>query len=99
TIYNLNVVTIPTNKPMVRNDMNDLVYKSEEGKFKAVAEEVKQRHATGQPILIGTISIEKSELLSKYLKREGIKHNVLNAKYLEREAEIVSNAGQMDAVT
>ena len=79
TIYNLNVVTIPTNKPMVRNDMNDLVYKSEEGKFKAVAEEVKQRHATGQPILIGTISIEKSELLSKYLKREGIKHNVLNA--------------------
>lgn len=99
TIYNLNVVTIPTNKPMIRDDMNDLVYKSEEGKFKAVAEEVKQRHATGQPILIGTISIEKSELLSKYLKREGIKHNVLNAKYLEREAEIVSNAGQMDAVT
>ena len=99
TIYNLNVVTIPTNKPMIRQDMNDLVYKSEQGKFHAVAEEVKRRHATGQPILIGTISIEKSELLSKYLKKEGIKHNVLNAKYLEKEAEIVANAGQMNAVT
>lgn len=99
TIYNLNVVTIPTNKPMVRNDMNDLVYKSEEGKFKAVAAEVKERNATGQPILVGTISIERSELLSKFLKKEGIKHNVLNAKYLEREAEIVTNAGQMNAVT
>ncbi|MEG0309809.1 MAG: preprotein translocase subunit SecA [Eubacterium sp.] len=99
TIYNLNVITIPTNKPMLRNDMNDLVYKSEAGKFKAVAEDVKERHATGQPILIGTISIEKSELLSGYLKKEGIKHNVLNAKYLEREADIVANAGQMGAVT
>lgn len=99
TIYNLNVVTVPTNKPTIRQDLNDLIYKSEEGKFKAVAQEVKRRHATGQPILIGTISIEKSELLSKYLKREGIKHNVLNAKYLEREAEIVADAGQKDAVT
>ncbi|MDD2414125.1 MAG: preprotein translocase subunit SecA [Eubacteriaceae bacterium] len=99
TIYNLNVVTIPTNKPMIRDDMNDLVYKSEEGKFHAVAKEVKRRHETGQPVLIGTISIEKSELLSKYLRKEGVKHNVLNAKYLEKEAEIVSNAGQMGAVT
>ncbi|MEG2419735.1 MAG: SEC-C metal-binding domain-containing protein, partial [Eubacterium sp.] len=92
-------VTIPTNKPMARTDMNDLVYKSEIGKFKAVAQEVKERHQTGQPILIGTISIEKSELLSKYLKKEGIRHNVLNAKYLEKEAEIVTSAGQMGAVT
>ncbi|MGL4284125.1 MAG: preprotein translocase subunit SecA [Eubacterium aggregans] len=99
TIYNLNVVTIPTNKPMARTDMNDLVYKSGIGKFKAVAQEVKERHQTGQPILIGTISIEKSELLSKYLKKEGIRHNVLNAKHLEKEAEIVTSAGQMGAVT
>jgi preprotein translocase subunit SecA len=79
--------------------MNDLVYRTEVGKFKAVAADVKERHSTGQPILIGTISIEKSELLSKYLKHEGIRHNVLNAKYLEKEAEIVANAGQMGAVT
>ncbi|WKY48484.1 preprotein translocase subunit SecA [Eubacteriaceae bacterium ES3] len=99
TIYNLNVVSIPTNRPLARKDLNDLVYKSEKGKFQAVTEEVKQRHATGQPILIGTISIEKSELLSGFLKRSGIRHNVLNAKYLEKEAEIVANAGQMNAVT
>ena len=99
TIYNLNVVTIPTNKPMIREDLNDVVYKSEEGKFRAVTADVKRRHATGQPVLIGTISIEKSELLSKYLKREGIKHNVLNAKYLEKEAEIIAKAGQRGAVT
>ncbi len=99
TIYNLNVVTIPTNKPMIRDDMNDLVYRSEEGKFRAVTNDVIERHKTGQPILIGTVSIEKSEELSKYLKRHGIKHNVLNAKYLEKEAEIVANAGQMGAVT
>jgi preprotein translocase subunit SecA len=84
---------------LARQDLNDLVYKSEKGKFLAVTEEVKRRHATGQPILIGTISIEKSELLSGFLKRSGIKHNVLNAKYLEKEAEIVANAGQMNAVT
>lgn len=99
TIYNLNVLTIPTNKPLIREDLNDLIYKSEQGKFLAVTEEVKRRHATGQPILIGTISIEKSELLSTYLKRSGVKHNVLNAKFLEKEAEIVANAGQKDAVT
>ncbi|MBU4438784.1 MAG: preprotein translocase subunit SecA, partial [Firmicutes bacterium] len=99
TIYNLNVLTIPTNKPLIREDLNDLIYKSEQGKFLAVTEEVKRRHATGQPILIGTISIERSELLSGYLKRNGVKHNVLNAKFLEKEAEIVANAGQKDAVT
>ncbi len=99
TIYNLNVVTIPTNRPLIREDLNDLVYKSEKGKFLAVTEEVKRRHESGQPILIGTISIERSELLSGFLKRSGIRHNVLNAKYLEREAEIVANAGQMKAVT
>lgn len=99
TIYNLSVIQIPTNKEMIRNDMNDLVYKTEEAKFRAVTQDVKQRHAKGQPVLIGTISIEKSEELSKYLRREGIKHNVLNAKYLEREAEIVSQAGQPGAVT
>ncbi len=99
TIYNLNVVTIPTNKPMIRKDLNDLIYKTEEAKFKAVADEVKRRHETGQPVLVGTISIEKSELLSKYLKKRGIKHNVLNAKYLEKEAEIVAGAGQKGAVT
>lgn len=99
TIYNLNVVTIPTNRPLIREDLNDLVYKSEKGKFLAVTEEVKRRHKSGQPILIGTISIERSELLSGFLKRSGIRHNVLNAKYLEREADIVANAGQMNAVT
>ncbi len=99
TIYNLNVITIPTNKPMIREDKNDLVYRSEEGKFKAVTKDVIERHKTGQPILIGTVSIEKSEELSKFLKRHGVKHNVLNAKYLEKEAEIVANAGQKGAVT
>jgi len=99
TIYNLNVITIPTNKPIIREDLNDLVYKTEEGKFKAVAKEVAKRHEIGQPILIGTISIERSELLSKYLRKAGIPHNVLNAKYLEKEAEIVTNAGQRNAVT
>ncbi len=99
TIYNLNVITIPTNRPLIRDDRNDLIYKSEKGKYLAATEEVKRRHETGQPILIGTISIEKSELLSKYLKHSGIKHNVLNAKHLEKEAEIVANAGQKNAVT
>lgn len=99
TIYNLNVITVPTNRPLIREDLNDLIYKSEKGKYAAVTEEVKRRHETGQPILIGTISIEKSELLSSYLKRSGVKHNVLNAKFLEKEAEIVANAGQKNAVT
>ncbi len=98
-IYNLNVITIPTNKELQRDDMNDLVYRSEEAKFKAVTNDVIERHATGQPILIGTISIEKSEELSNYLRKNGIRHNVLNAKYLEKEADIIAGAGQRDAVT
>lgn len=99
TIYNMDVVCVPTNKPMIRKDMNDSVYKTEKGKFNAVIEDIKERHATGQPVLVGTISIEKSELLSKMLNKHGIKHNVLNAKNHQREAEIIANAGQAQAVT
>ena len=99
TIYNLNVITIPTNKDMIRDDRNDSIYRTEEAKFKAVTADVKHRHELGQPVLIGTITTEKSEELSGYLRREGIPHNVLNAKYLEKEAEIVANAGQPGAVT
>ena len=99
TIYNLNVVTIPTNKPMIRQDLNDLVYRTEKAKFKAVTEDVKRRHAKGQPVLVGTISVETSEMLSQMLRREGIVHEVLNAKFHEREAQIVAQAGQVGAVT
>ncbi|MBX2987839.1 MAG: preprotein translocase subunit SecA [Bdellovibrionaceae bacterium] len=98
-IYKLDVVVIPTNKPIARKDYEDVVYKSEQGKFKAIVEEVKERHKKGQPILIGTASIEKSELLSEFLKREGIRHDVLNAKAHEREAEIVAQAGRKGAIT
>ncbi|MCR1899412.1 preprotein translocase subunit SecA [Irregularibacter muris] len=98
-IYNMDVVIVPTNKPMIREDMSDVIYKNEKGKFNAIAEEIKKRHATGQPVLVGTISIEKSEELSKLLKKQGIKHEVLNAKYHEKEAEIVAQAGQRGAVT
>ena len=98
-IYNLNTIVIPTNKPVKRQDLNDRIFATEKGKFKAVVREVKKRHATGQPVLIGTVSIEKSEKLSKMLKREGIAHSVLNAKYLEQEADIVARAGQKNAVT
>lgn len=98
-IYNLNVVTIPTNKPMIRDDFDDLVYRTEKGKFKAVVKDIESRHAKGQPILVGTVSIEKSEKLSGYLKRAGIPHKVLNAKHLEKEAEIIAQAGRKDAVT
>lgn len=98
-IYNLDVVEIPTNQPMIREDYPDAVYKSPEGKFNAVIEEIAERHATGQPVLVGTISIETSEMLSGMLKRKGVKHEVLNAKYHEKEAEIVALAGQMNAVT
>lgn len=99
SIYGMKVICIPTNKPMIRQDLNDQVYKTEKAKFNAVIEEIKKRHATGQPLLVGTISIEKSEVLSKMLKREGIVHNVLNAKNHEKEAEIVAQAGQRDTVT
>ncbi len=98
-IYNMDVVEIPTNKPVVREDLADSVYKNEDAKFKAVVKEIKERHATGQPILVGTITIEKSEELSKLLKKEGVPHEVLNAKQHEREAEIVSQAGRFGAVT
>ena len=98
-IYKLDVVEIPTNRPMVRQDMADSVYKTENGKFRAVIEQIKECHERHQPVLVGTISIEKSELLSKMLKREGIPHNVLNAKHHEKEAEIVAQAGKPDAVT
>ena len=99
TIYQLDVVEIPTNRPIARLDHSDVVYKTEAGKFRAIIEQVKQCHAKGQPVLVGTISIERSELLSKLLKREGIPHNVLNAKYHEQEAQIVAQAGKFGAVT
>ncbi len=98
-IYGLDVVVIPTNKPMIRADMPDIVYKTERAKFKAVIEDIMARYEKRQPILVGTISIEKSELLSDMLKRKGIPHNVLNAKYHEKEAEIISNAGQAGTIT
>ena len=98
-IYGLSVVPIPTNRPLARKDMNDVVYKTEMGKFNAVIEEAVAAHEKGQPVLIGTISIEKSEQLSKMLKRRGVKHEVLNAKYHDKEAEIVAQAGQKGAVT
>ena len=98
-IYNLDVVEIPTNRPVVRQDHPDVVYKTEAGKFRAIVSQVKVCHDKGQPVLVGTISIEKSELLSKLLKREGIPHNVLNAKHHEQEALIVAQAGKLGAVT
>ena len=98
-IYKLDVVEIPTNKPMIRQDMPDVVYKTEKGKFNAVIEDIIEHHAKGQPVLVGTISIEKSEQLSSLLKKRGVKHEVLNAKYHDKEAEIVAQAGKMGAVT
>ena len=98
-IYNLDVIEIPTNKPVIRIDHPDVVYKTEAGKFRAVIAQVKECHEKGQPVLVGTISIEKSEVLSKFLKKEGIPHNVLNAKHHEKEAEIVAQAGKLGAVT
>jgi len=98
-IYGLDVVVVPTNKDMVRDDRHDIVYKTEEAKFKAVCDEVEQAHAKGQPVLVGTVSIDKSEILSDMLRRRGVKHEVLNAKHHEREADIVSLAGQKGAVT
>ena len=98
-IYGLDVIEIPTNRPMVRNDRNDAVYKTVNGKYNAVVEQVKACHEKGQPVLVGTVSIEKSEELSKRLKREGIAHTVLNAKHHDKEAEIVAQAGKLGAVT
>ncbi len=98
-IYNLDVVDIPTNKPMIRDDQNDVIYKNENAKYRAIVESIKKSHEVGQPVLVGTVSIEKSEKLSQLLKKEGIKHEVLNAKYHEKEAEIVAQAGKFGAVT
>ena len=99
TIYALDIIEIPTNRPIARIDNEDSVYKTENGKYRAVIRQVKECHAKGQPVLVGTVSIEKNELLGKMLTREGIKHNLLNAKNHEREAEIVAQAGQLGAVT
>ncbi|MBQ3496812.1 MAG: preprotein translocase subunit SecA, partial [Oscillospiraceae bacterium] len=99
TIYNLDILEIPTNRPLARIDNSDVVYKTQKGKYRAVIEQVKECHAKGQPVLIGTVSIEKNEILSQLLSREGIRHNVLNAKNHEKEAEIVAQAGKFGAIT
>ena len=98
-IYNMDVVIIPTNKEIKRRDLEDSVYLNEQAKFKAIAEEIVEVHATGRPVLVGTISIEKSEAISELLKKKGVKHNVLNAKHHEREAAIVAEAGRLGMVT
>ncbi|RTR36345.1 preprotein translocase subunit SecA [Robertmurraya yapensis] len=98
-IYNMNVIVIPTNKPIARDDRPDLIYASMDGKFRAVVEDIADRHKKGQPVLVGTVAIETSELISKYLTKKGIQHNVLNAKNHGREAEIIANAGEQGAVT
>ena len=98
-IYKLDVVTIPTNRPMIRNDMNDAVFITQKAKYAAVIEEIVKRHATGQPVLVGTVSVEKSELISRMLGMRGVPHVVLNAKFHEKEAEIVAQAGKKGAVT
>ena len=98
-IYNLDVTVLPTNKPFARDDMRDKIYKNERGKFKSIVKEIKKRYEKGQPVLVGTISIEKNELLGKYLEKEGLPFNLLNAKFHEREAEIISQAGKKGAIT
>jgi len=98
-VYNLDVYSIPTNKPMIRQDLSDRVHKSLDGKFKAVKEEIKKRNKIGQPVLVGTVSIEKNEFLGRLLDREGISHQILNAKNHEKEGEIIAQAGKLGAVT
>ncbi|RHW37351.1 preprotein translocase subunit SecA [Neobacillus notoginsengisoli] len=98
-IYNMNVIVIPTNRPIVRDDRPDLIYATMDGKFRAVVEDIAERHQKGQPVLVGTVAIETSELISKYLQKKGIKHNVLNAKNHGREAEIIAEAGEPGSVT
>ena len=98
-IYNMDVVTIPTNKPIKRDDMPDSIYGTQVGKYKSIINQIVEKHKTGQPVLVGTISIEKSELISELLKKQGIKHNVLNAKHHEKEAEIIAEAGRLHSVT
>ncbi|MFB4167840.1 preprotein translocase subunit SecA [Virgibacillus sp. JSM 102003] len=98
-IYNMDVIAIPTNKPIIRDDKADMIYKSMEGKFRAVVDDIKERHEKGQPVLVGTVAVETSELIANMLQKSGVKHNVLNAKNHYREAEIIENAGQKGAVT
>ena len=98
-IYNLDVIEIPTNRPVIRKDYDDFVYTTAKGKYHAVIDQIVECHKKGQPVLVGTVSIEKSELLSQMLDRRGIKHTVLNAKFHEKEAEIVAQAGKLGAVT
>ncbi len=98
-VYQLEITVVPTNKPMIRQDLSDVIYKTEKAKFKAIVEDVKQRNQKGQPVLIGTVSIEKNELLAEYLKRAGVPHQILNAKNHEQEAQIISQAGKKSAVT
>ncbi|MFA6430411.1 MAG: preprotein translocase subunit SecA [Candidatus Paceibacterota bacterium] len=98
-VYHMDTIPVPTNKPVARKDFNDLIFQTENGKYKALAKRVKEINKTGQPVLIGTVSIEKNEVLSEYLKREGIQHNLLNAKNHEKEGEIVAQAGKFGAVT
>ncbi len=98
-IYGLDVVEVPTNRPMIREDRNDVVYKNQAGKYRAIISQIRACHEKGQPVLVGTVSVDKSEFLSSLLKKEGIKHNVLNAKHHEKEAEIVAQAGKYGAVT
>ncbi len=98
-VYNLDVITVPTNKPMIREDQPDKIYRNEKGKFNAIVQDIQERHKNGQPVLVGTVSIERNEYLSALLGREGIPHQVLNAKHHEREAEIIAQAGKLKAVT
>ena len=98
-IYGLDVIEVPTNRPMIRKDRNDVVYKNQAGKYRAIIEQIKACHEKGQPVLVGTVSVDKSEYLSALLKKQGVAHNVLNAKHHEREAEIVAQAGKLGAVT
>ena len=98
-VYHMDTIPVPTNVPTKRKDFNDLIFQTEQGKFKALAKMVKEKHKAGQPVLIGTVSIEKNEVLSEFLKREGVPHNILNAKNHEKEGEIVAQAGKIGAVT
>src|SRR5690625_1913875 len=95
----MDVIAIPTNRPIIRGDNPDMIYKSMDGKFKAVVENIKERHDLGQPVLVGTVAVETSEVISQLLKKAGVKHDVLNAKNHYREAEIIENAGQKGSVT
>src|SRR5690625_2849600 len=99
SIYNMEVIVIPTNRPIIRDDRPDMIYKTMDGKFKAVVENIKERHENGQPVLVGTVAVETSEIISQLLRKAGVKHDVLNAKNHYREAEIIENAGQQGSVT